>query len=209
MSQETVEYLLRQQSKVQNPKSLVKVVRAHTRELKRATRREHEKAQVEALSGIGKELISGLFDVAEKGVEALGRTTAAIASNPNPLTLAAGAVGALSFLAWINLAYPNLAKAFHLDLMTETFKLSAETLAKATPEVIDEITPDLPVISGGTGQYCFRIKNAFPFVPGLIQVAGDICFVDAQARDSALQLIRDKLGPLQHLYIFDTFTRQP
>ena len=158
-------------------------------------------------SGAVKELITGVFDVAEKGIEGLGRTTAAIAGNPNPLTLAAGAVGGLAFLAWIIIAFPNLAKALHLDLLKETFKLDATKLGETTADIVDEITPDLPVISGGDGAYCFRIKNAFPFIPALIQVAGAICFTTVEARDSGLKLIRDKLGPLQHLYIFDTFTR--
>src|SRR3990167_1714130 len=66
-SQESLEYLLRQQSKVKQPKTLVKVVRAHTRELKRQRKGETEKAALEAV----KELI-----------RAGGGTAAGFASGP-------------------------------------------------------------------------------------------------------------------------------
>ena len=189
MAQETSEYLIRQQSKVKTPKSLVKVVRAHTRELKRQRKGEDTKA----LAGIVQELI-----------RAGGGTAAGFASGtitgPILLILGLAYAGQLGLLDPIYDIASRIAKA-----IGDGFKTGAVT--DFTKNTLDALAPDITVVSGGTGPFCFSIVPAVPFIPGFFQPAGEVCFAAAQSRDSALKLVKDKLGALAVLYTFKSYQK--
>src|SRR3990167_7768577 len=116
-SQESLEYLLRQQSKVKTPKSLVKVVRAHTRELKRQRKGETEKAALDLASSALRELIRGGFDVAEESVKGVFSVGTAIAANPNPLSQGIAIGGGIVVLGWFIRTFPQAARLLGMDTL--------------------------------------------------------------------------------------------
>ena len=100
MSQESVEYLLRQQSKVRTPKTLVKVVRQHTRELRRQRKSETDRKAIEVLGEVSKELIRGGTSIASSIAQAHA-TAAGAWLGSDPISWAGGAAVAYAYLSWI------------------------------------------------------------------------------------------------------------
>ena len=146
MSQESVDYLLRQQSKVRQPKTLVKVVRAHTRELKRASKREHEKAQVEALGGIAQELIRGVAQTAQGVARAHGTAIGAWLGNPDPLTWAGGAAAFALYIFWLEHVLGTLGDKLGIPFIKDLLpSLKAGALISdvgdAVKSAVDALTP--------------------------------------------------------------------
>ena len=141
MSQESVEYLVRQLDKVKQPRSLVKVVRAHNRELRRQRKADTEKAQVEALGRIAQELIRA-------GGQALG----------NQIT------GPLLIIGILSSNEPG--RKFLISAGDGVVKLAA-VLAKAIGDAWKtSVIPELvPQASGETGGILPPIPPLIPFGP--------------------------------------------
>jgi len=182
VSQETVEYLLRQQSKVKTPKTLVKVVRAHTRELKRATRREHDKAVVEAVSGVSKEAIRGLSEIGKGLAEAHGRAVSAWLGNVNPITWAAGGVAMVAYVSWLTLMLKDTAVKLGLPQLAALIPTATTITKEAINDVLDDTLlgsldrpPDLPAPTPTPGPRTIVASNTF-WIVRIQSPSGDTVF---------------------------------
>ena len=125
----------------------------------------------------------------------------------------------------IGLAYAHQLQLLEpiYDIVSRVTKAIADAwktgvITEASKAAVDIIVPDLPVVSGTVGGgpgivpedpnvYCFSIKPAVPFVPGLFQPVGEVCFLSQPGRNASLKVIKDKLGSLAILYIFTEYTK--
>ena len=183
-----LEFELRQLSKVRQPKTLVKVVRQHTRELKRASKRELQKSELEAL----RELIRAGGGVAQ------GFATGMI-TGPIVRIIALAYAGKLGLLDPIYDIASQMAKA-----IGDGFKTG--TVTKFTQDAIDKIIPDLPTVSVGPGSFCFKVTPLIPFALAF-QTPLEVCFPDSSKRDAVVAEIKSKLGPLALLYKFEMINK--
>ena len=134
-----MEYLLRQQSKVRTPKTLVKVVRAHTRELKKQRRAKRDETAVQVLGEVSKELIRGVtsaFGQTAQGVaQAHGTAVGAWLGNSNPITWVGGAVAAAAYLTWLTLILKKIGEKLGLKELTDMIPLSLANPVEAFKDI--------------------------------------------------------------------------
>lgn len=191
--QESAGYLIRQMDKVHRPASAIKVVRAYTRELKRAKRAELQKTNVEALSGIARELISSA-----------GKTTAGFAqgtiTGPVLLVVLLATAGKLGLLA----PFVDFLGQSALAIRKAWFEGTAQ---KSVQAALDLITPDLPAISVGPGNFCARITQQYPFALLSLPIPVETCFQTAELRDAFMTTVRNKLGVLAFMFKFEAVNK--
>ena len=144
---ESLEYLLRQQSKVKNHKSLVKVVRAHTRELKRQRRAKTDETAIQVLGEVSKELIRAVGNTAAGVSQAHGTAIGAWLGNPDPLTWAGGAAAFALYIFWLEHVLGTLGDKLGIPFIKDLLpSLKAGALisdvADAVKSAADALTPD-------------------------------------------------------------------
>ena len=142
MAQETPEYLIRQLDKVKQPRTLVKVVRAQTRELKRQRKHEKKLAEAQTLEKVAlaalevpKELIRAIGSIGQGVAQAHGTAAGAWLGNTDPLTWVGGAVATAAYLTWLGLILKKVGEKLGLKELTDMIPLSLANPVEAFKDI--------------------------------------------------------------------------
>ena len=124
---------------MKTPKSLVKVVRAHTRELKRQRKGETEKAAIQALGDVAKTALSSIGNIGQGIARAHGTAIGAWLANPNPITWVGGAVATAAYITWLSMILKNVAEKLGLKDLADMIPLGLESPVEAFKDISQKV----------------------------------------------------------------------